>query len=1055
MTLNQTAFSSKLHHQAVAFGLGARVQLSRSLLYVSFFVCAATLIAAAPANQELGLRVSSETAPAGGWAQIKVFATAPHLVAGGTVSMDFDPAVFGNIANVAVFSATGDAFGYAKVKGQHMDAHFSSPSGGVGQLPNLPLLAVWIPLLAGAKVGASTAVTLDPSRSTWTDALGNPYTIAVIPGAVTIGGGLSVASVTPGGGTLPAGSVLQVSGTGFDSSTTVSIDGVAVASLRFINSQQIEATLGGATELTGKHFHFANSNGETLDYFSAFPSAPSTPPAGFTGPTGIFPLTPLNVFSSVTTDENLLLHPAFKRSLAMQNQSLTPVAVVRGSSSDVLAADTFTVPPGALYFLYAGEGLQITASAGIRMVELIEVNLPDPTASYVSMFTPAVSVTPPSPVQIPLSQTAVSWSWQVGMPAPIAANIDLKGNLAFTVSVSAAPWLSVTPTQGTAPATLVLKPNLAQLAPGVYTATVSVIPILPAALQTYPAKAADITVSLTVSAGPLISTSNSGIILLQLAPGAALQGTNTLALISNGQPAAFTVTTSTRTGGPWLSVTPSSGTTPATLVIAANTTGLKRAAYDGEVDIQGPFNTLHVTVGLDLFPFDPPDGSTLSVSPGALSFYLSAGAPAPQSGGQMISVGPPGVTIQVTAPTTSSGAWLTAAVASNAPYPANVLVNASAANLAPGTYHDTILISSTALGSIQVPVTLNVLNGQTAPTVTPSALTLTAAAGQSVSADLTVGSGGDPVLFSVGFTTVGNQGWLSGFGPNALPPLYQAATPGTIHVTASSAQTGTYQGEVLITWAKGTIHVPVTFTASPSSVAPPPLTTAILNAASQTPGTMAPGEIFTIFGIGIGPAPAGLQFDASGKVATTLNGAQVTVNGIAAPLVYASPGQLNGIVPYEIATSGVARIRVTYGQVSGAWDVPLAGAVPAIFTIGSTGVGQGAVLNQDSSLNGTTNAAVRGSVIQIFATGEGQTSPAGQTGTVTGSLGGAPILPVRVTIGGIDAPLQFAGSAPNAVAGLLQVNVVVPPGVPSGSAIPIVLTIGGVPSQPGVTIAIQ
>jgi IPT/TIG domain len=147
----------------------------------------------------------------------------------------------------------------------------------------------------------------------------------VIPGAVTIGGGLSVASVTPGGGTLPAGSVLQVSGTGFDSSTTVSIDGVAVASLRFINSQQIEATLGGATELTGKQFHFANPNGQTLDYFSAFPSAPSAPPEGFTGPTGIFPLTPLNVFSSVTTDENLLLHPAFKRSLAMQNQSLTPV----------------------------------------------------------------------------------------------------------------------------------------------------------------------------------------------------------------------------------------------------------------------------------------------------------------------------------------------------------------------------------------------------------------------------------------------------------------------------------------------------------------------------------------------------------------------------------------------------------------------------------------------------------------------------------------------------------------------------------------------------------
>ena len=140
--------------------------------------------------------------------------------------------------------------------------------------------------------------------------------------------------------------------------------------------------------------------------------------------------------------------------------------------------------------------------------------------------------------------------------------------------------------------------------------------------------------------------------------------------------------------------------------------------------------------------------------------------------------------------------------------------------------------------------------------------------------------------------------------------------------------------------------------------------------------------------------------------------------------------------PYETATSGVARIRVAYGQVSGAWDVPLAGAAPAIFTIGSTGVGQGAVLNQDSSVNGAANPAARGLVIQIFATGEGQTSPAGQTGAVTGSAGSSPVLHLTVTIGGIEAPLQFAGSAPDAVAGLFQVNAVVPQGIPSARRFP-------------------
>ena len=288
--------------------------------------------------------------------------------------------------------------------------------------------------------------------------------------------------------------------------------------------------------------------------------------------------------------------------------------------------------------------------------------------------------------------------------------------------------------------------------------------------------------------------------------------------------------------------------------------------------------------------------------------------------------------------------------------------------------------------------------------------------------ELAVAADPDPALFA----SAASQVWMSAQA-SSYQPYHQATTPDTISVEAYAAQTGEYQGEVLVTWAKGTIHVPVTFLVHPSASTPPPLTAAIVNGASQAPGPLAPGEIFTIFGLRVGPAPMGLQLDSSGKVATSLNGTQVTVDDVAAPLIYVSPGQLNAIVPYETGVSGVARIRVTSNsQVSGAWDVPLAGASPAIFATGAAGVGQGAVLNQDSSVNGVGNAAARGSVIQIFATGGGQTSPAGQTGSVTGSSGGAPLLQVKVTIGGIDAPLQFAEPAPDAVAGLLQVNAVVP-----------------------------
>jgi uncharacterized protein (TIGR03437 family) len=103
-----------------------------------------------------------------------------------------------------------------------------------------------------------------------------------------------------------------------------------------------------------------------------------------------------------------------------------------------------------------------------------------------------------------------------------------------------------------------------------------------------------------------------------------------------------------------------------------------------------------------------------------------------------------------------------------------------------------------------------------------------------------------------------------------------------------------------------------------------------------------------------------------------------------------------------------------------------------MFSLDSTGQGQAAVLNQDNSINGPSNPATRGSVIQIFATGEGQTSPPGVTGSLTRSTPPLPVLPVKVTIAGLDAPLQFAGSAPDSVAGLMQVNALVPQGVTPG-----------------------
>jgi uncharacterized protein (TIGR03437 family) len=113
-------------------------------------------------------------------------------------------------------------------------------------------------------------------------------------------------------------------------------------------------------------------------------------------------------------------------------------------------------------------------------------------------------------------------------------------------------------------------------------------------------------------------------------------------------------------------------------------------------------------------------------------------------------------------------------------------------------------------------------------------------------------------------------------------------------------------------------------------------------------------------------------------------------------------------------------------------------------------------LNQDGvTVNSASTPAARGSSISIFATGEGQTTPAGVDGALaTGAALPKPKLPVQVWIDGQVAPLQYAGAAPGNVAGLLQVNVQIPAGINTGD-VPIVIQVGDVQSQPGMTISVK
>jgi uncharacterized protein (TIGR03437 family) len=236
----------------------------------------------------------------------------------------------------------------------------------------------------------------------------------------------------------------------------------------------------------------------------------------------------------------------------------------------------------------------------------------------------------------------------------------------------------------------------------------------------------------------------------------------------------------------------------------------------------------------------------------------------------------------------------------------------------------------------------------------------------------------------------------------------------------------------------------------------------VVNAASGNGVSIAPGEIVTIFGTGLGPStPVPAQPGINGFFGTQLAGTTVSFNGTNGPMIYASSTQVSAIVPYSVPIGAAANVAVTYqGQtVTTEQAIPIAGAVPGIFTSNATGIGQAAAVNQDNSINGPTSPAPVGSFISLYVTGEGQTTPAGVDGKPATAPLPKPVLGVTVTMAGQQALVTYAGGAPGLVAGLMQVNAQIPPDLlnpfAGPVAIPVVVYVGVTGSQANVTITVS
>jgi uncharacterized protein (TIGR03437 family) len=200
-----------------------------------------------------------------------------------------------------------------------------------------------------------------------------------------------------------------------------------------------------------------------------------------------------------------------------------------------------------------------------------------------------------------------------------------------------------------------------------------------------------------------------------------------------------------------------------------------------------------------------------------------------------------------------------------------------------------------------------------------------------------------------------------------------------------------------------------------------PAVFAIANSAvPQAAAGASPGELATFYGVAIGPStPVVAQPDPNGLYPTQLGGVSIQFNGVAAPLLYVGPNQINFQVPFSFISAATVTVTTPNGAVS-----------PMLFErmVGSIGVF--GVLNQDGTLNSPTNPAASGSIVSLYLTGLGAPSFGAQSGAIAPSANSAFQGTVEVTSQANIYPLTllYAGNAPGLINGLDQINVQLPAG---------------------------
>lgn len=705
---------------------------------------------------------------------------------------------------------------------------------------------------------------------------------------------------------------------------------------------------------------------------------------------------------------------------------------------------TFTVQPtGSPLFIYTSGG-EISAPGEVLVCAAVAGLVPGSYQNSLNLTSAILGISQSVSVSLtvysaPIVTAAVNningvitCDYRTGVRACNANSVDIRmsdgSTTPFTYS-SSQSWVTVDSNSNTTPATLTVHIDASNLPNGMNTANITV--------NATGASNGSVVIPVVVQVNGGTGGGGTGVLQFSASNISFTAAGNQTLNVTAANTTSFTAST-TGTNCGWLTISPSGAlTTPRDITVTTNSAGLTAGQqYTCNIAFVTTSGTQNVAV-----TFTVPSGPTgnISATPTSLSFQAASGQNPPS---QTISLTSASGSIPFTVSSQSSG-WLSVSPSSGTA-PASLTVNANVAGLANGAHSGQIIISPNGGTQVSISVTV-VVSPATTVSATPTTMTFSYIAGNANPAAQALSVTGNSA--NLGWTasvTSGNE-WLS------VSPA-SGTTPGapSVSVNPTSLNPGSYTGTIVVAGSGGatgstTVSVSLTVTA------PLPTVNRVTNAASFNTGGISAGEIITLFGIAMGPGTIQTAPSGATQFPTTLGGVQVTVGGYPAPLIYVRGDQISAIVPYEINRPFLANptVLVRYlGQTSNGVTLPQVGAAPGIFTTGG-GTGQGAVLNQNLSVNSAANPAARGEVVVLYLTGEGVTSPAGVTGRVTPSTAPFP-QPVSglvtVTVDGQPATVEFYGSAPGLVAGVMQVNVRLPQGIGTGS-VPVVVRVGDTASQ--------